>query len=180
MQMRDEMEDIENEIDELEDEIAEDIEPEETVEVKKKDKIPPKSFAALIRDYQKEGYSTRESMEKAYRTMYPVTKPKVWDFHLMPSFPESNLENYKNSYILVVNELKYITAEGQYEPESVPITNMDVLLSKIAEINQNCSEKLHLCSKQIKKLITLNGGHTPPKIKKEKKPPKKKIDKIGK
>jgi hypothetical protein len=62
---------------ELYDEIDEEIEQEETVKAKKKDKIPEKSFAALIREYQREGYSVRESMEKAYRKMYPPPKLKI-------------------------------------------------------------------------------------------------------
>jgi len=69
MEMLDDMEDLEDEIDE-------DVELEETVKVKKQPKPPEKSFAALIRQYQREGYSDRESMEKAYRTMYPPPKPK--------------------------------------------------------------------------------------------------------
>lgn len=76
MQIRDEMED-EDEIDELEDEIDEDIEPEKTVNLKKKDKIPNKSFGELIRKYQREGYNDKESLEKAYRTMYPPPPPKI-------------------------------------------------------------------------------------------------------
>lgn len=49
------------------------------VKVKKqkvsKDKIT-KSFGELIQEYQREGYSNRESIEKAYRKMYPDAAPK--------------------------------------------------------------------------------------------------------
>lgn len=40
-----------------------------------KDKVT-KSFGDLIRDYQREGYSNRESIEKAYSKMYDTDTPK--------------------------------------------------------------------------------------------------------
>lgn len=36
-----------------------------------------KSFGELIRQYQREGYNDKESLEKAYRTMYPSPPPKI-------------------------------------------------------------------------------------------------------
>ncbi len=37
----------------------------------------PKSFGELVRQYQREGYNDKESIEKAYRTMYPPPPPKI-------------------------------------------------------------------------------------------------------
>jgi hypothetical protein len=157
-------------MEDFEDEIDEEGEFEEETDLKeKKDKVPVKSFAELIREYQKQGYSTKESMERAYRKMHPPPKPKVFDLYCMPLFPEINLNSYKNSYILVGNELKYINLKGKYESESVPITDMDVFLNEILEIDSVMIEKRHLSTKQVKNLITLNGGHAPQKPKKQSK-----------
>lgn len=167
---------VRDDIEELDDDIYEDVddmESEETVEVKKKDSVPAKGFSAFIREYQKAGYSVRESMEMAYRKMHPLPKQKMFDLYCMSFFPDINLDAYKDSYILVGNELKYITLNGKYEAASVPITNMDVFLSEISNIDAIVIEKRHFSNKQIKDLITLNGGHTRPKIKK---PSKKKVD----
>lgn len=80
--------------------------------------------------------------------------------YLMLSFPDSNLESYKNSYILVGKRLKYITFAGQYEDKDVKRENIEKFLQNISKINPKNESKLHLSNEQANDLITLNGGHT--------------------
>lgn len=172
MQMLDEIDEFEDK-DKVQEpfyDMDENIEFEEKSDAKEnKNKIPVKSFSNFIREYRKEGYDLRESMEMAFRKMHPLPKPKMFDLYCMSFFPEINLDSYKNSYILVGNELKYIKLNGKYEKKSVPITNMDVFLSEISKFESIVIEKRHLSSKHIKDIITLNGGHIPQKQKKQSK-----------
>ena len=84
------------------------------------------------------------------------------DFYLMSFFPDSNLEPYKNSCILVGESAKYITFSGQYE--NVKIADIKKFSSDFSKINPKKENKLHLSNGQANSLITLNGGHTFPRV----------------
>jgi hypothetical protein len=81
------------------------------------------------------------------------------DLHLMKALPQ-DLINFKNSYILIGNKLTYIKHDATMEPVNI---EDNVKFSKAFEviINTSKDETIHLSDKQVKALITSNGGHTP-------------------
>lgn len=84
------------------------------------------------------------------------------DLHLMSELPESPAQ-YKNSYLFIkkgdTQEMYYIKPDGKYE--KVKINNFNFFEEKINAIKNKDETKLHLSEKQIKEIVTSNGGHTP-------------------
>jgi hypothetical protein len=80
------------------------------------------------------------------------------DLHVMSEIPKDIL-NYKNSYILLRSELKYIKDDTAVE--TVTINDVEKLLRSLKTINKSNAKRIHLSDEQVKSLITSNGGHTP-------------------
>ncbi len=80
------------------------------------------------------------------------------DFHLMSDFPEIS-DQYKNSYILVKQNLRYIKSDGTYD--TVKIDDFDKFSKMLKDINKDNAKKIHLSTEQVHQLITSNGSHTP-------------------
>lgn len=78
------------------------------------------------------------------------------DLYFMLELPEGH-SNYKNCYILVEKKLYYITST--LIPKLVSITDWDIFQSQLNEIKGNEQKKVYLSGKQIKQLITSNGGY---------------------
>lgn len=83
-------------------------------------------------------------------------------FHFLEGVPQvRDRYQYKDSYILVGQlQLYYVTSNLSLE--EVPIANMPLFEENINKINPGrVSPKVYLSYKDIKTLVTSNGGHTP-------------------
>ncbi|VEG92041.1 hypothetical protein [Legionella spiritensis] len=84
------------------------------------------------------------------------------DLHLMYELPDSP-EEYENSYIFIkkdeTQKLYYVKPDGKCE--AVGIDDFNLFEEQIGNIEHTDKTKLHLSEEQIKKIITLNGGHAP-------------------
>ncbi|HAT1881174.1 TPA: hypothetical protein I8Z36_002928 [Legionella pneumophila] len=102
---------------------------------------------------------------------------KGYDLHLMSELPQST-EQYKNSYLFIkkgdTRELYYIKPDGK--DEKVEINDFNLFEETINAIKNKDETKLHLSEKQIKEIVTSNGGHTPFKSDDLKDTVRKKID----
>lgn len=78
------------------------------------------------------------------------------DLQLMSGLPQ-DLKKHKDSFILVNNQLCYITFNGKAEP--VKIDNFDQFSASLKDMNKDESPIIHLSKEQENKLITSNGGY---------------------
>jgi len=140
------------------------------------EKILTKAIPALQKEIEERYNATDHSAFKEaadgisnlFTDSIQVRKKKieknVWgqvgcDVFPMRSFPDNNhLEPYKNHYILVGHELKYVTPRGEYE--NVELTDSWMLVQGVEKIRKVGEDKVHLSYKQARNLITLNGGHS--------------------
>ncbi|CAM4508639.1 MAG: Potassium-transporting ATPase ATP-binding subunit [Legionella sp.] len=79
--------------------------------------------------------------------------------HLMSELSKEPSE-YPNSYIFCKDELFYVNTNG--ESRKVKIDDLSLFKETLNEINGQNSSSLTLTTRQIKNLITANGGHTLP------------------
>ena len=83
------------------------------------------------------------------------------DLHLMSELPAS-FEQYKNSYIFIkkdeTSELYYVKSDGVCE--LAQIDDFDLFEEQIKAIKNKEDTQLHLNERQIKEIVTSNGGHT--------------------
>ena len=103
------------------------------------------------------GYNGEDVFDKE-SCLELAQKKQGCDLYKMSSFPELNRKAYRNSYILVNNQLKYITSTD--EMDDVKIMNIEKFLDDIKPFNLKDEQKVHLSYNQSKNLITSNGGHT--------------------
>lgn len=85
-----------------------------------------------------------------------------YDLYLMSNFPEKgHLVGYKNSYLLIEGQqLFYVSSDERCD--RVTVYDYPKLREALATIHKDVDDnKIHLSSKQVHDLITLNGGHIP-------------------
>jgi serine/threonine protein kinase len=82
------------------------------------------------------------------------------DLYIMKALPKNeNLIKYKNSYILVGEELTYIKDDATVERDI--IGDNKKFLEGLQDTVKGKPKKIPLSGKQVKDLITSNGGHAP-------------------
>lgn len=84
-------------------------------------------------------------------------------FYFFSELPQAAaILNYKNSYILVGEQLHYVNQDGSIQ--LVPISDRTLFNQNVEALNPDKATtlKLFLSHSEIQTLITKNGGHTPP------------------
>lgn len=101
--------------------------------------------------------------EKNLRNLF-----KGCDVWILNDFPDdaANYEKYKNSYIVVKNEVFYVQSDGKIElsaegTRKSVVTDFNLFSDKLKKINPLGENKIYLSEDELDDLITSNGNHIP-------------------